>query len=160
MKYVSLIVAIADNGVIGRRGTKLPWHQAADIKRFRTITLDHTVIMGRKTYESTGALPRRRNVIISRKPDFKADGCEVFTSLHVAVQATGESEEVFVIGGAELLEMALPVAQTLYLTLVHGDPRGDVHFDYQPQLWTEISSADYTADTDNDFDYSFKVLEK
>jgi dihydrofolate reductase len=158
---ITLIFAVADNGVIGKQGAELPWHQAADIKRFKTLTSDHTVIMGRKTYESMGKpLPDRRNLIISRNPDFKAVGCEIFTSLEAAIKTEPDLKEVFVIGGARILKTAMPLAHTLYLTLIHGRPDGNVYFDYEPNIWTEISSADYAADADNDFDYSFKVLEK
>jgi len=153
---ISLIVAVAENGVIGKTGTMLPWRLPADLKRFKEVTTGHPIIMGRKTYETVGRpLPGRQNIIITRNPDYKAEGCEVVSSLPEALEAAKNSEEVFVIGGGQLFEQALPLANKLYLTLVHASPEGDVFFSYDPADWQEISKESHEADEKNQYSYSF-----
>lgn len=136
---VSLIAAVARNGVIGRDNA-LPWHLPEDLKHFRTLTIGHPVIMGRRTYQSIGRpLPGRRNMIISRDPRFRADGCETFPSLERALEACAHTtDEVFIIGGAQLYAHALPAAQRLYLTEIDRDVPGDTCFpSFDRQRWHE-----------------------
>ena len=126
---VSLIAAIAANGVIGDRNALL-WHISEDLKRFKQITSGHPVIMGRKTYESLGRpLPNRLNIVISRSCP-PIEGCTVVRSLGEALQCAGAtaSEECFIIGGAQIYAQALPLADRLYLTIVEHDYTGDTSF--------------------------------
>ena len=145
---VSLIAAVASNGVIGSDNA-LPWRLPEDLKRFKALTLGHPVIMGRKTYESIGRpLPGRRNIVISRTAGYAAEGCEVAGSFGAALAAcrTG-SDEIFVIGGAQIYAEALPLARRLYLTEIRRDYEGDAHF---PALsrreWNEIRREPYISE--------------
>jgi dihydrofolate reductase len=126
---ISLLVARSSNGVIGRDG-ELPWRLPTDLKRFRELTTGHSVLMGRRTFESLPAtfrpLPNRRNLILSSNGDYPADGAEVFTSLSEALRScTGEC---FVIGGGITYEEALPLAERIYATEVEGEIEGDTFF--------------------------------
>jgi dihydrofolate reductase (EC 1.5.1.3) len=122
IENLSLVVAMAKNRAIGYRN-RLPWHIPEDLQRFKQLTTGHTIIMGRKTFESlpNGPLPHRTNVIITRSPR-AISGCEVYDSLDEALWAHRDEEEVFVIGGASVYAQALPWANRLYLTLVDGIP--------------------------------------
>ncbi len=158
---VSLIVAVAENGVIGRAG-KLPWHLPEDLKRFKRLTVGHPVIMGRKTWESIGRpLPGRRNLVVSRTPGYAAEGAEVFASLDEALAAAAGEDEVFVIGGAALYAEAMPRADRLYLTRVHATVEGDVTFPgLDPAAWTLVSEDRREADARHDHAFSFRVYER
>jgi dihydrofolate reductase len=158
---LSLIVAMADNHVIGHNN-RLPWHLPADLKHFRAITLGKPVLMGRKTWESIGRpLPGRTNIVITRNADYLAADCVVVHSLDEALRAAGSAAEVMVIGGAELYRQALPQADTLYLTLVHGEFEGDTRFpDWQPDDWRETKRIDHGPDDRNPHAYSFITLER
>ncbi len=127
---VSIICAIDDEQAIGREN-RLPWHIPSDLKRFKAITAGHPVIMGRKTFESIGRpLPKRLNIIITRDQQYTAEGCTVVHSLDEALEkaADRDSQEVFVIGGAEIFRQAVDYADKLYLTLVAGTHQGDTFF--------------------------------
>lgn len=159
---ISLIAAMAENRVIGLNN-QMPWHLSADLKRFKQITLGSPIIMGRKTFASIGRpLPGRTNIILSRNPEFQPDGCiragSVAAALDIACQRAGQ---VFVIGGAELYADLLPLADTLYLTLINKCFAGDTYF---PELelgaWTEREREDISDDPLVDFNYSFVKLEK
>lgn len=161
---ISLIVAAADNGVIGRRGVhNLLWHQRADQRYFRELTMGHPMIMGRTTFETFAKpLPGRLHIIITRDQDYRVpEGCVVVHSIDEALQAaraTG-TDEVFVIGGASIYEQALPLANKIYLTRIHAQPEGDAFFRYNPAEWVAESTAkSYPADDENDHPYSFIVL--
>jgi dihydrofolate reductase len=158
---LSLIVAMADNHVIGHNN-RLPWHLPADLKHFRAITLGKPVLMGRKTWESIGRpLPGRTNIVITRNADYLAADCVVVHSLDEALRAAGSAAEVMVIGGAELYRQALPQADTLYLTLVHGEFEGDTRFpDWRPDDWRETARIDHGPDHRNPHAYSFITLER
>ncbi len=119
---ISIIVAVARDGAIGRGGDLL-WHISDDLKRFKQLTNGHAIIMGRKTYESLPKrpLPHRRNIVISRNPEYKAEGADVFTSLEEALESCRSEEEVFIIGGATIYALALPIATRLYLTEIDAD---------------------------------------
>ncbi len=135
---LSIIVAIARNGVIGS-DNRLLWHISEDLRRFKAITSGHTVIMGRKTYESIGRpLPNRRNIIITRDVNREYAGCEIASSLNNALAMTHSEEEVFIIGGGQVYAEALPFAARLYLTLVDADYEGDTRFpNIQQDAWIE-----------------------
>jgi len=161
MPIISLIAALADNRVIGR-DYRLPWHLPADLQHFKRITLHKPIIMGRRTWESLpGLLPKRTHIVITRNPDYRAPGCLLADSPQAALRAAGRVAEIMVVGGADLYRIMLPLAQRMYLTLVHGDFLGDVRFpEWDPQAWQERSREDHAADARNPVDYSFVVLER
>jgi dihydrofolate reductase len=161
---IALIVAVAENGVIGRDG-KLPWRIPEDMKWFRERTAGRPLIMGRKTWESfpKRPLPGRTNIVITRDAAYRAEGAVVVTSLLAALDvAYGEApEEVMVIGGAEIYRAALPHARRIYLTSVHGEIAGDTHF---PALdregWVETIVGVYPSSETRPIGYSFIILDK
>ena len=157
---ISIIVAIAENGVIGDKNTLL-WNIKEDMRRFRKITTGHPVIMGRKTFDSIGRpLPKRTNIVITRG-DTVYDGCEMAHSLEEALSMFPKEEEVFIIGGAQIYEQALPLADRLYLTIVHQNYEGDTSF---PELdftgWRELSREDFERGEEYDGAFSFIDLER
>ena len=158
---LSVIVAMAANRVIGHEN-RLPWHLPADLKHFKATTLGKPVLMGRKTWESIGRpLPGRINIVITRDTAYEADGCVVVHSLDEAIRAAGETAEAMVIGGAELYRQALPLANKLYLTLVHGEFTGDTRFpQWRQDEWREIERVDHEPDESNLHAYSFLTLER
>ena len=160
---VALIVAVAQNGVIGRDGG-LPWRLSNDLRYFKSVTMGKPIIMGRKTYQSIGRpLPGRPNIVVSRNPDFAADGTDVQTSLPGAVRhaATLPGDEAMIIGGAALYDEALSHANRIYLTEVHADVAGDVRFPaFDRGDWTEVSREIHPATEKDDFSHSFVVLER
>lgn len=163
---ISLIVAVSENGVIGR-GDELPWHQRADLRRFKELTVGHTVIMGRRTHESILArngrpLPDRRSIVVTRQAGYEAPGCEVAHGWDKVERLLDPREEAFVIGGAEIYRLAEPYADKLYLTLIRAWVEGDVRLPEELR-WTQpwASRAErHPADTENDHPYSFVVLER
>lgn len=153
---LSLIAAVAANGVIGS-GNALPWRLPEDLKRFKALTLGHPVIMGRKTYESIGRpLPGRRNIVISRDAAFSAEGCETAGSLDAAIAScAGTTDEVFVIGGAQLYAEALQVAQRMYLTEILREYPGDAHFPaFQRAAWRETAREHLSSADGTEFDFA------
>lgn len=137
---LSLLVAMASNRVIGIDG-KLPWHVPADLKRFKTLTMGHHIVMGRKTYESIGRLlPGRTSVIVTRQAGYAVPGAIVANSLDEALRACAADNEIFVIGGGQLYAEALPHADRIYLTQVEGEFAGDTWFPaLAPGEWLETS---------------------
>jgi len=158
---LSLIVAMSENGVIGRDG-RLPWKLPADMARFKALTMGHPIIMGRKTYESIGRpLPGRRNIVLSSRPEFAPAGVEVVPSWEAAMERVSAEDEVFVIGGRAVYRKALPDANRLYLTLVAGDVEGDTFFGLPGGSdWKLVSEEFRAADQDHAFDLWFKVYER
>lgn len=157
---ISIIVATAENGVIGNRGN-MPWRLPADLAHFKRITTGHPIIMGRVTHESIGrALPGRYNLVITNEKNYQADGCEVANSLEEALKKVTGEKEVFIIGGASIYEQALPKADRIYLTLIHARPEGDRYFKYDPREWEEVSRKSHKADDKNQHDYDFLILER
>jgi dihydrofolate reductase len=161
---VSIIAAVSQNGVIGRGG-ELPWHLSNDLRRFKQLTMGHTVIMGRRTWESIARrLPGRRMVVVSRQLGFRVEAAEVrvASSLDEALQvaASANDDEAFIIGGAELYRAALPVANRLYLTRVHAAVEGDTLF---PAIswddWQLVDSQECASDPKNDHPHTFQVYE-
>lgn len=157
---VSIIVAIAENGVIGDKNALL-WNIKEDMRRFRTTTMGHPVIMGRKTYESIGRpLPKRTNVVITRG-DSEFEGCLVAHSIEEAVKMFSPDEEVFIIGGAQIYKQALPLADKLYLTVVHRSYDGDTSFpeiDYSE--WREVAREEFERGEEYDGAFTFIDLER
>lgn len=163
---ISLIWAMADNRVIGIKN-RLPWKLPADMKWFRHNTMGKPIIMGRLTFESFGAkpLPGRRNIIISRDANYKTDAkegtIEVFTSIESALETLKDAEEVMIIGGMSLYEQALPIANRLYMTLVHAEVEGDAWFpEFSMDEWKQTNRIDHNADEFNPYPYSFITLDK
>ena len=153
---LSMIVAAAENGVIGR-DNGLVWHMSSDLKHFKAITSGHTVIMGRRTFESIGrALPKRRNIVISGNSLYKAEGCEMAASLEDALNMVQHEDEVFVIGGGSIYRQAWEFADRLYLTIVHTEVQGDTFIpNVDENVWKEVNRQDFKAGEKDDFDYSF-----
>ncbi|CDN33117.1 Dihydrofolate reductase [Mucinivorans hirudinis] len=136
---ISIIVAVADNGVIGC-ANKLIWHLSDDLKRFKRLTTGHPVVMGRKTFDSIGRpLPNRVNIVVSRDESLDIEDVVVVNSIDGAVGLFGTDEEIFIIGGGEIYRQSMPLADKLYLTLVHQTPEGDTYF---PEIdhgqWKEV----------------------
>lgn len=158
-RLVSLVVAAAANDAIGI-DNRLPWHLPEDLAHFRRLTVGKPVIMGRLTHESIGrALPDRRNIVLSRDPGFRADGCEVAASLHAALAMTSASAEVMIIGGARLYAEALPYADRIYLTRLHRAFDGDAFFPaLDGRSWLAIAREDHPAGADREFGFSFLTL--
>lgn len=156
---ISAIVAVSSNNVIGRDG-HLPWHLSADLKRFKTITTGHSIILGRKNYEDIGRpLPNRTNYVLTRNASFEAPGCIVCASLEAALEAAraaGETE-CFIIGGAAVYREAMPLVQKLYFTRVESDVDGDVFFPKWGEGWSLESEESFPADEKNDFATTFQV---
>jgi dihydrofolate reductase len=160
---VSLIVAAAENDVIGRQND-LPWRLSADLQRFKKLTMGHAVVMGRKTYESIGRpLPGRQMIVVTRQADYRANGIEVVASPDAAIQLAQDRREteLFIIGGAELFAYFLPRADRLYWTRVHVVVKGDVRFpEFDRQQWRLIESTRHEADAKNEHPYSFELYER
>jgi dihydrofolate reductase len=155
MSEIVLVVAIAQNGVIGNNGL-IPWHISDDMKRFKALTLGHTVVMGRKTWDSLPRkpLPGRVNVVVTRQKDWQAEGAVVAHSLDEAI--TGISGTVMVIGGAEIYERALPLATRIELTEVHKDIEGDARFHLDRTGWHESLREEHV--TPDGLRYSYVTL--
>ncbi len=162
MKNISIIVAIAENNGIGKNNDLL-WHISADLKRFKKITLDHTVIMGKNTFLSLPVRPlkNRRNIVITDNPDDHFEGCVTVFSVEEAIKNCNENEESFVIGGASVYRQFLPYTDRLYLTLVNRSFDADTFF---PALvageWEEVSREVPEPDPRNDFTYEFVILKR
>lgn len=160
----SLIVAMAKNRVIGNQN-QMPWHLPADFAHFKKTTIGHPVIMGRKTFESIGRpLPGRRNIVVSRNPEFRADGVDVVNSLAQAVTACNDPndcKEVFVIGGAMLYAEALARVDRLYITEVDATVEGDTLFPaLDKNQWREIARERREADDKNAYAMEFVMLQR
>lgn len=154
MKTVALIYAVSENHVIGN-GDKLPWHLPADFRHFKELTTGHTVIMGRRTFQSIGRpLPGRQNIVLTRDLAYKAEGIDVAHSLDEAIDKA-EDDSVFVIGGANVFAEALPLATRIYETRVNTSVVGDVLFDPDLSHWLEESEEIHLADEHHEYDYSF-----
>ena len=159
MRKISIIVAMSQNSVIGYKN-ELPWHISEDLKNFRKITLNHSVIMGRKTYDSIGKpLKDRNNIVISRDASLVIDGVEVVNSFENAISKTNESSETFIIGGGQIYSIALPIATHMYITKVDGIIDGDAFFpDYIQDEWKEVAREDLISE--NELKFSFLKYER
>jgi dihydrofolate reductase len=158
---VSLIVAMAQNGVIGRDNS-LPWRLPEDLKRFRAFTLGKPILMGRKTFESIGRpLPGRTNLVLTRDRGWFAAGVIVAHSVEEALAQAGASQELVAIGGAEIYRLVLPFARRIYLTHVHADVPGDIYFpDFDPTQWADVECSTHPADDEHAYPVTFVTLER
>lgn len=160
---LSAIVVIADDGAIGKDNGLL-CHLPADLKHFKSITMGHTIIMGRRTFESLpkGALPGRENIVVSRNADYRAEGAKVCTSIEQAVAEASMPGECFILGGAQLYASTIAQVDKLYLTAIHAHfDDADAYFPaINPDEWTEIDREDHQADEKNRYDYSFVTLKR
>ena len=159
MNNLSIIVAKANNNVIGINNT-LPWHLPEDLKRFRALTMGHHIIMGRKTYESLGRLlPGRTTIIVTRNKSYQVTGALVAHSLQAAILLAANDAEPFLIGGAQLYQDGLALANKIYMTEVKADFAGDAFFMDLPKDWQEISRDSHVSENGLAFDYVQLALE-
>jgi len=162
MKKISIIVAVASNWAIGKNNDLL-WHIPADLRRFKQLTQGHQVIMGKLTYLSLPKRPlvNRTNIVITDNPEEKFEGCITVYSIEEALNYCNDREESFIIGGGSIYRQLLPLANKLYLTLVHKDFEADTFFPIvDTEQWKLIERTDCEPDETNDFSYSFLVYEK
>lgn len=165
---LSIIVAVATNGVIGR-DNKLPWHLSTDLKRFKTLTSGHTIIMGRKTFDEIGRkpLPNRLNIVVTRSssvaPAILPASLLFASSIEEALTRIPRTdEEAFIIGGAEIVRQTMAIADRMYITQVHADVAGDT---FMPEFddvneWRLSDREDFEADAKNDYPFSFLVYDR
>ncbi len=160
MTKISIVVAIAANNAIGK-DNQLLWRLPNDLKHFKQITSGHTVIMGRKTYDSVGKpLPNRRNIVITRQ-NITIEGCELVNSLDAALALCADELEVFVVGGAEIYRQAMQLTNRIYLTIVHQSFDGDTYFpEIKADEWTATEKEDHQPDEKHQFSYSFITLDR
>ena len=159
---VSIIAAVADNGVIGLGGG-LPWHLPADLKRFKQLTTGHHMVMGRRTWDSIGRrpLPGRPTIVVSRDPAFVAEGARVARSVEEALELAAGADEVFIAGGHAIYREALPVADRVYLTRVHARFEGDTCFPaFDASGWRVVAEERHEADEKNPHAHTFMVYER
>lgn len=156
---ISLIAAISDNNVIGKNNT-LPWKLPDDLRLFLNLTKTHSCIMGRKCFESIGKpLKDRVNIILSRDPDYIQDGCIVLQDIEDAISISGDN--IFILGGAEIYKLALPLSTHFFRTTVHADIEGDIYFpEYDRSKWNSVYSAEYYQDIENgnQYPFTFEIL--
>jgi dihydrofolate reductase len=158
---LSCVLAFGENRGLGF-GNKLPWHLPDDLKRFKEITRGHSVIMGRKTYESMGRLlPERKNIIITRDTSYKVEGAKIMHSIEEAIEEVKNEEEAFVIGGGEIIKLALPYLDRMYLTHVEANFPADSFF---PEIdwgeWRMVSEELHPKDERHPYNFIYKVYEK
>jgi dihydrofolate reductase len=159
---MEIVVAVSENDVIGRRN-QLPWRLPADLRRFKTLTMGHPILMGRKTYESIGkALPGRANIVLSRSAGFAPADCAVVTSLDAARRAAGGDSSLMVIGGAQIYGECIAFVTKIHLTLVHARIEdGDAFFGaWRGPEWRETYREAHQADEKNSSAYTFLTLER
>lgn len=161
MSNLTLIAAVARNGVIGR-AQQLPWHLPADLQFFQRTTMHKPLLMGRRTWESIGRpLPGRHMVVITAQPNYSALGCSVVPSLDAALHLLANANEIMVIGGATLYAQTLHRAQRLYLTVVEAEVNGDSYFpSWQPAHWHLTWEEAHPADAQHRWPYRFQCWEK
>jgi dihydrofolate reductase len=164
---VALVVAVAENGVIGRDG-RLPWRIPSEMEHFRRVTLDKPVIMGRRTFASLKQpLAQRDNIVLTHNREYAPQGAIAVESVEQALKVAGDcamaraAKEIMVIGGSAVYAALLPRASRVYLTRVHTKPAGDVSFpELDPAKWCEVSSEHQAADARDEFDYTISVFER
>lgn len=159
-KTITLIAAMGKNRAIGLDG-KMPWHLPAELQHFKKVTMGKTIVMGRKTWQSIGRpLPGRQNIVISRNPDFKAQGADVVSSLEAALEISNV-DEIMVIGGGQLYELALPLARRMVLTMIDIEPQADTWFPAWDGIgWQQTSERDFPADDSNPLAYRIVEWER
>ena len=159
MKKITVIAAVSENLVIGYNNA-LPWHISEDLKNFKKITTNHSVVMGRKTFESIGKpLKERRNIVISRDKALKISGVEVVNSLDDAICLTKDENEIFIIGGEQIYKMAMPIATNMHITKVHSNIKGDAFFPaFDKNEWNILTQKD--SETIEGLKFSFIEYQK
>jgi dihydrofolate reductase len=157
---ISFIFAMDRNRAIGK-DNQLPWHLPADLKFFKTVTMGHPILMGRKTYESIGKpLPGRINVVITQEPNFRAEGCKIVHSADEAA-AQFQQQELFVIGGSEIFRLFLPEVDRMYITRIEHEFAADTFFpDVNMAEWTLVSSEQGVQDDKNPYLYYFQIYQR
>lgn len=163
MPKISIVAALADDFAIGYK-KKLPWNLPADMKHFKNLTTGHTVVMGKRTFESlpNGPLPNRTNIVLTTMlSEGVVEGYFEADSLEDALELCSNAEQLFVIGGAAVYQQCMDSVDSMYLTWVHGDFKADTYF---PEIdfskWKEVSREDHPADEKNEYPYSFSVYER
>lgn len=158
---ITLIVAASENNAIGINN-QMPWHLPNDFKYFKRNTIEHSVLMGRKTFDAIGkALPDRRNIVITRNTNFQGEDIDVANSIQEALLYCRDEHEVFIIGGANIYQQALPLANKILLTRVQTTIQGDAFFpELNSEEWELISSEPHQADDKHAFDYTFEVYNR
>lgn len=164
MSTISIIAAVAENGAIGRDNSLL-WHMPTDMKRFKTLTTGHTVVMGRRTFESLpkGALPDRKNIVLTSRGADAFPGCIVCGSMDEAIRACGKDEgEVFIIGGATVYREAMAIADRMYLTRVHAVAEdADAFFpEVNPDEWEETERQEFPSDDRHAYPFTFLTYQR
>ncbi|MDG2013124.1 MAG: dihydrofolate reductase [Pirellulaceae bacterium] len=154
---ISLIVAFSENSVIGFEGD-MPWRLSADLKRFKRLTMGHPMIMGRNTYESIGRLlPGRTTIILTRNGQYEVPGALLASDLEQALELASADEEIFVVGGGQVYQHALPLADRIYATRIHVELPGDTHF---PKIdweqWKLVESTAHESDEKNQYPFTFE----
>lgn len=156
---ISLIVAMGENRVIGH-DNQMPWHLPADLKYFKKTTTGHSIVMGRKTFQSIGRpLPNRTNIILTRDSSFSAEGCVVLHSREEVLELA-QKEDLFIIGGAQIYEEFLPYADKLYITKIHESFAGDTFFPETGNEWKLLSTEKHAPNEKNAYEYEFQVYSK
>lgn len=158
---ITLIVAASENNAIGINN-QMPWHLPNDFKYFKRNTIEHSVLMGRKTFDAIGkALPDRRNIVITRNANFQGEDIDVANSIQEALLYCRDEREVFIIGGANIYQQALPLANKVLLTRVHTTIQGDAFFsELSSEEWELVSAEPHQADDKHTFDYTFEVYNR
>ena len=154
---ISIIVAVSENNVIGHKG-QIPWHLPRDFKFFKDTTMGHPMVMGRKTFESIGKpLPGRESIVLTRDQNTKYNGCTV---IHSVDEILNRNEEIFIIGGSEVYNQFMPLADKIYLTRVHTIVDGDTLFPKINEEWKLVDSESFPKDERNEFDLTFETYER
>jgi len=158
---ISLVVAASTNNVIGSDGG-LPWHLPDDLRHFKRLTTGKPIVMGRRTFESIGRpLPDRRNIVMTRDPDYVAPGCDVVSSVREALDLVSDADEVMIIGGGQVYRDFLPHADRIYLSRVQADVEGDTYFpDIDEADWRLVSSEPHAADEKHAYAFDVMVFER
>lgn len=158
---VSMIAACGSNRAIGK-DNRLLWHMPNDLKFFKRKTKGHHVIMGRKTFESfEGILPKRTNIVITRKQEYEAPGCVVVHSLEEALKKVKGDDEAFIVGGEQIYRLGMEHADRLYITWIHERFDADAHFpEFDEKVWKEVEREEHAADEENPYPYSFVTYER
>ena len=158
---VSLVVAMAENGVIGRDNA-MPWHLPDDLKRFKALTMGKPMLMGRKTFAAIGKpLPGRTNIVLTRDPHWRAEGVVAVHSVDEALERFGDVPELCAIGGAELYGLVMPIARRIHLTRIHATIPGDTVFPpIDPAQWHTVDRIEHPADDRHAFAMTFETLER
>lgn len=160
---LSIIVAASENNVIGINN-HLPWHLPVDMKYFKDTTMGKPIVMGRKSFEELGrVLPGRPNIMITRQPEYAAEGLYIVPSLEAGIEKakTFGTEEIFITGGGEIFKMALPIIDRLYLTRVHAEVTGDTYFpEFDPRGWKLVKNERHEKDEKHQYALTFQVWER